>query len=126
VEEAKAEEQHRLLESAWHLANGSREWVLRAAFDSWLRNRALFYRLLDARAFLDAAMTLVPSGDGIGWQVSSGGSAGVWRVSTKPDDYDANRFPAPLWQAKASAATPALALTAAALRALATRDGEVG
>ena len=68
-------------------------------------------------ASLDQAMTLVPEGDGIGWQVSGGGCAGVWRISTDPDDYDASRFPAPIWQAAGKAATPALALCAASLRA---------
>lgn len=68
-------------------------------------------------ASLDAAMTLVPEGEGIGWQVSSSGIAGIWRVSTDPNDYGGNRFPAPIWSVSGNAATPALALTAASLRA---------
>ena len=65
---------------------------------------------------LDAAIKLVP--EGWGWQVSDGGNAGVW--SNGPVDAQlvhGMRFPGVLAQADGKAATPALALTAASLRA---------
>lgn len=79
-------------------------------------------------ASIDAAMTLVPEGDGIGFQVGHGAgmqaNAGVWAVSTNSADLLDKDFPCPMWQASSSAATPALALCAATLRAIASQEGE--
>jgi hypothetical protein len=63
---------------------------------------------------LDAAMTMVPEGlyPGVGQHGPSCWIAEVAKL---------NR-----WYSRGTAATPALALTAAALRALAARGGEVG
>lgn len=103
VEAASADEQRAVIESAAvHLAL-HRKWP---PLDDD-EGRALagrFYSFLNAGAFLDAAMSLVP--DGADWSLDSAGFYAV--VNGKPG----------------AAATPALALTAAALRALASEQDQ--
>ena len=73
-------------------------------YKAWAEADKRFRAYMDAGAFLDAAMTLVPEG----WSV------GQWSVIGKPDSCQVFRGAE---EVLVSAATPALALCAAALRA---------
>lgn len=69
-------------------------------------------------ASIDAALSLVP--EGFSWAVGSAEDGGHATVSKMPEDdeaYSGGRLPAPEVMTHGYAATPALALTAAALRA---------
>jgi hypothetical protein len=76
---------------------------------------------------LDAAVSLVPEGEGVGFQVGRGAGmscmAGVWNITAQSAIKSADGFPIVDWQASGHAATPALALCAAALRARAAMEG---
>jgi hypothetical protein len=94
--------------------NDPRLWMIRAyeaIFGSSPDHRwAPFEKLINARAFFNAAMTLVP--EGMTWCVGTMDGtpeAGVWGKGPVPAD------------AYVKAADPALALTAACLRAMAGR-----
>jgi hypothetical protein len=103
-EAASAEQQHDLLAEAFSALTGAF-----VATPSAIR----FMRILGAEAYLDAAMTLVPEGlkllmdqqDGEEWAVS------VWADQITP-------------LVQSHAATPALALTAACLRARSAMEGD--
>ena len=121
-EAATAEQQRDLLQSTWLLCNpepplGSDVGV----WPNWNRDREWFDKRLDVLAFIDAALTLVPEGwghssrksetPGKGWR----GSAHVWRAAWDKV--------AKLHRTKhfhGNAATEALAICAAALRAKAS------
>lgn len=83
--------------------------------------RGQFIQLWEAGGPLDAAMTLVPEG----WC--------IWQMGQVPDNGPLDKAFATLWQdgadnpaPHASAATMALALTAAALRAIANQEPSNG
>lgn len=99
-EKAKADEQKAALED-----------VLQA-----LHLYSTVFRLLDNHAYLDAAMSLVP--EGWAWAVYGGAREEI--VATAYCVPNGGRLPWPDWVTDICAATPALALCAAALRALAS------
>ncbi len=120
VEGARAEEQRELLIAAFETFKGPRDSYVPGRIRRWHPQWFAFEKMLNAEAFESAAMTLVPEGGS--FQVSRGMDAdrtGFANISVAGDD--------PAVEPKdfhAFAATPALALTAAALRALAARAGE--
>ena len=108
---ATAEQQSDLLRDAFDLIHTGRSTVTGPHRRTWLR----FNTMRDARAFVDAALTLVP--EGYDWGVGH-------------DSLAADNLPAPMWAYCRNeyrepgyvddlvvAATPALAICAAALRA---------
>ena len=101
-EAAEAGDQYDLLLEAHLLVRGLNRYV-----------EPGFKSLLNAGAYLDAAMTLVPNDPCIGWEVSDGAggpTARIWHVGIdRADDWEIGASPL---------ATPALALVAASLRAL--------
>lgn len=111
VEQATGPEQRGLLQEAWALCNpeppiaAPGKWT--SAWLDWQRKREWFDRLLDAGGPLDAAMSLVPEGSSLHLHLIPGHSTMVEVGIGK----------------KATAATPALALTAACLRAIAKERG---
>lgn len=123
VEKASGDDQRELLIEAFKAihgqkphrpSGGSPEWL------AWLHLFNPFFKKLEARAFLDAAMSLVP--EGYIWMVTNSGL----EHPTKPDFTRASAVVAE-WESTApmddrSAATPALALTAASLRAIANKE----
>lgn len=103
--------------SAFHLVFPSpaqiweeEEWT--AEYEQWHRKGWIFSNFLDASAYLDAAMMLVP--EGWEWQ------ADTLKHGCEPEKTAWFRLHQPDYaeQFEADAATPALAVTAAALRAL--------
>ena len=114
VEAATSTEQREMLEAAFvaihgpkpeRVHGGSPEWL------AWLDLHNPFFALLQAGGFLDAAMSLVPSGDA--WTVGQNVHHRHWVASInyldngEPKSRDGSNC----------ASTPALALTAACLRA---------
>ena len=111
VEAATSTEQREMLEAAFvaihgpkpeRVHGGSPEWL------AWLDLHNPFFALLQAGGFLDAAMSLVPSrcfGAKVSSHTDCTGGATCWDSRGYP--YSVN------------VATPALALTAAACRAIA-------
>ena len=115
VEAATATEQREMLEAAFvavhgpkpeRVHGGSPEWI------AWLDMHNPFFALLQAGGFLDAAMLLVPSGC-------------TFDMVSHIDQTTVRIFDrtGPVTDCHA-AATPALALTAACLRAIAERMPE--
>lgn len=106
VEAAERDEQHALLVEAWWVLSGmqsSRDAGL-AAID------ARFQRKINVEAFLDAAMMLAPEGMQFGCgSKDATGRAWAW-VGQEHGPMNSR-------ESIANAATPALALTAACLRA---------
>lgn len=76
-------------------------------YKAWDRRWSVFDRLIKAGAFLDSAMSLVP--EGWQWAASSDGNASMFQMDTDQRVFNPQT---------GSAATTALALVAAALRAL--------
>ena len=118
VEAATATEQREMLEAAFvaihgpkpeRVHGGSPEWL------AWLDLHNPFFALLQAGGFLDAAMSLVPSG----WVCTHAYFNDQRAVFNFTKWRDGN----PMY-ASGVALTPALALTAAALRAIAERMPE--
>jgi hypothetical protein len=124
VEAAEAHAQFEHLLLAWEAVHGDRLAVLAQsdfAIEQWTYARRCFVDLLTSGGYIDAALTLVP--EGCGWVAGYGqvrsdeplGGAQITRHA-KFAGYDvANDV-----IAEAEAATPALALCAAALRARTT------
>lgn len=87
-----------------HQSNGANP--ISPAFLSWWKIKQRFTTMLDAEAYESAAMMLVPEG----WDWGCGGHDDPWGWVCPPDrEYNESM--------KAHAATPALALAAAAIRA---------
>lgn len=110
VEKAAVAESHQWLAQAFYAICPAPEYGT-SERECWVEKSNRFHRLLSVGAFLDAAMTLA---GGLGGEV------------TFFKDGTAKAF---LWQpyplaVEAKAATPALALCAAALRALASSQEE--
>ena len=114
VEAATATEQREMLEAAFvavhgpkpeRVHGGSPEWI------AWLDMHNPFFALLQAGGFLDAAMSLVPSG----WRWHSY----YWPRKDKPKLMSLVTDMPHAGIVHGKAATPALALTAASLRAIA-------
>jgi hypothetical protein len=110
-EQAAAEQQRDLLEEAW--------WALSGMASSRARGLAAidqrFLKMLEAEAYESAAMTLVP--EGMDWQVGHGIET---EHGGRPSNY--------AWCGEGEgelrfAATPALALCAAALRTIKSQGG---
>lgn len=112
VEAASADEQRDLLIEAFKAIHGPKPFRVPGGspeWKAWLDLFNPFFKKLEARAFLDAALTLVPEGHhfGAGTDIPDGIGPDGWAwVSDKRDTFEIVR-----------AATPALALTASALRA---------
>ena len=128
-EAATAEQQRDLLQSTWLLCNpdpplGSDVGV----WPNWNRDREWFDKRLDVLAFIDAALTLVP--EGLDPQICKGpmfalaaNEARPWGVSLigPARDVDGEVGPEIDYDSHdANAATAALAICAAALRAKAS------
>lgn len=116
VEAASGRDQFAILMDAWQAVHGTKaeaRGMKLPEFQRWRDALAPFERLMEAGAFLDAAMTLVPNDPCIGWEVSDGAggpTARIWHVGIdRADDWEIGASPL---------ATPALALVAASLRAL--------
>lgn len=123
IERAGADEQRELLLEAFiaiygpkppRVHGGSKE------LDQWFKLYKPFFRKLDAEAYLDAAMMLRPDGDGHWPQIIATG--------TNPNNPTRQRERIEIWSkgnakpVRANAATLALALTAASLRARSEHD----
>jgi len=118
VEAATADQQAEMLEQAWRALNpkpvrvwepgNSETWTIEYAV--WNDIQHIYYDLLHVGAFLDAAMSLVPEGFNFGCG-SHDATGKAWAWCEEKD----NRH----WEAMylANAVSPALALTAASLRA---------
>ena len=101
--EAATEPDRSLFEEAYEAAWG------RPCWDDGERGER-FQRFLDAEAWTDAALSLVP--EGCGWAVDAGIYGASWcDVETTDGDYVTGTYDCP------GAATPALALVIAALKA---------
>jgi hypothetical protein len=109
IETATAEQQHALLEAAWRKLRGD-EYV-KTGVNHFYR----FQALLDAEAYLDAALMLVPEG----WETAIylGGENTVVQMET-----EAMRQRMYFYPIEGLGATPALAICAAILRAKETND----
>lgn len=107
IERASADEQYDLLGDAWDELGPSVNWTCLQAQS--------FARKLDAGAHESAAMMLA----GEKWSITADGDGSTWQAAIWPEIDDGSGFD---WR---NAATPALALCAAALRAHAVegRDG---
>ncbi len=102
-----------------YLAIKGRPWT--ATEDAWMRDngaQAFPASLPRYTASIDAALTLVP--DGWKWTLHSADTAGPPCAYCVPN---MGRLPWPMWVNDVSAATPALALCAATLRARAMEVG---
>lgn len=118
--EAAAENDFELLEDAFRLCfpRPDRIWVTNSRGDwtpeysEWQDRQWKYFEFVAAKAYLDAALTLVP--EGYTFSLYGDGCAGVSPIG-HPDD---------LPTADCEAATPALALCAAALRARAAMEKE--
>lgn len=118
VEAATVEQQRGLLTDAFHAINGFHPGGRDGQAAAWEVLRMRFYGLIDAGGFLDAAMTMLD--DSYVWGVSK-----QERNPGRNYYYQASAMPfGPIAPGEATAATPALALTAAALRARATKGNE--
>lgn len=90
---------------------------------TWTREWLRFQKLINAEAWLDAAMTLVP--EGWGWLVSQPNAKAIASGLLKKDTPVMGEVQNGIDRRfTVAAATPALALTAAALRAHAAIAGE--
>jgi hypothetical protein len=104
-------------ERVWVTDNNGR-WT--PEYAAWSNLQDIFYEFVEVGAFLDAAMTLVPEGAGgdllhvIPERLFDGKG-----YATLADTLTGQQW-------RANAATPALALTAACLRARAQQDGREG
>ncbi|WP_030539576.1 hypothetical protein [Sphingobium sp. DC-2] len=119
-------ESHDMFMSAFHLAfpapsqiwedEEREEWT--ADYEKWHQLGWTFANFLDASAYLNAAMLLVP--EGWEWQ------ADTLKIGAERDKHAWFRLHRPDYgeQFEAEAATPALALCAAAIRAIASQEGE--
>jgi hypothetical protein len=119
LEQATAEQQRELLEAAFVAIHGEPTEATRPNVASaWLDRWRPFLALLDAGGFLDAAMSLVPEG----WRWMAGQRefphcrAYVENGELAFRGFGLRPNPARQWF-EVTAATPALALCAAALRA---------
>jgi hypothetical protein len=111
IESATAEEHYALLSEAHYLiAGGTSLSMSLTSYRDWLHINA-FGKLLDVGAFLDAAMSLVP--EGWFWRVGHSTLYAGWASTNRLHPDHCNRED----ETFAKAATPALALCAAALRA---------
>ncbi len=127
VEAAEAGEQRALLSEAFGelFPEPSADWRSnyaeeREAWNSWSMRRSAFRRMLDASAFESAAMMLVPEGR----KVMLGEELKDVRWRATLSHYDAGDL---VWRHPfAFAPTPALALTAACLRAIRTKENGDG
>lgn len=105
-----------LIRKAWEALNGGHDY-LEGLTDTdsrarWFTARSRLNALIDAGAYLDAAMTLIPEGC-------------VWRLNKTFVNAGCNIFAKDPFREIARcprAATPALALTAASLRARAAQE----
>ena len=115
VEAATATEQREMLEAAFVAVHGPKPERVHGGSPellAWLALHNPFFALLQAGGFLDAAMSLVPSGHT--FDMVSHLDVATVRIFDRTG---------PVTDCRA-AATPALALTAAALRAIAERMPE--
>lgn len=80
-------------------------------YGAWQRKQNIFYGLTELGGFLDAAMMLVPDLGNKSWVMVQSLISGGWQAAVG------------LNADEAIAATPALALTAASLRAIAKGEG---
>ena len=119
VEQASEHDQRELLIEAFKAIHGEKprrptggspEWL------AWLHLFNPFFKKLEARASLDAAMSLVPEGCAVDFRRFANGKARavVWRTVTHPEP--------PFEHPCERAASAALAITAASLRARATKE----
>jgi hypothetical protein len=119
-EQAPAEEQREWLEQAFYAINEAPDYGTDERAE-WVEKSRRFHRLINADAFLDAAMTLVP--EGCLWRLEQ--RSGVERrdgIEHRSFNALAGLFDFDGYsQLFAIAATPALALTAASLRAIASK-----
>lgn len=104
VEKADAGEHHALLIAAFEAVNGPRHYAPRPGITRWRDGWFEFEKLLKAGGYLDAAMSLVVNKDGCGFLALGDGFKAFDGIHV------------------GSAATPALALTAACLKALASAE----
>lgn len=116
VEKAVGAETGRFLTKAFYRINGSTfdaRNMTESDLREWMDKERRFFRLLEVGAYLDAALTLVPER----WTYSAyqgpSGQPHKWALRTIRDGDQ--RYT----EVEAKAHTPALALTTAALRALA-------
>jgi hypothetical protein len=124
VERAEAAEQRAMLEEAW-LAIHHEGYPPEDASDT-CRKCDRFDKLLEAEAYESAALMLVPEGWVVGslewWSMRH--DAGVTLLETGPTDDGFQGYSAAVHgDARAKAVTPALALCAASLKALASQIG---
>jgi len=113
VEAATAEMQGKMLDEAWEAcAQHSAEFrrFACAYLTSFGTNAGKFAMAMDAHAYESAAMMLVP--EGCGWELVKRMALGNYAATVKTEGL----------YSICPAATPALALTAACLRALAGRS----
>jgi hypothetical protein len=116
-EQATDQYQRRLLSETYRELFGGPDTIIISRWPGYISPRwDSFHKMLEAEAFLDAAMTLIPAG----WvlsQLGINGKRDKWSVLLWVDDEWTDLHPnAPC----GDAATPALAICAAALRAKAT------
>jgi hypothetical protein len=115
-------------ERIWVTDNNG-DWT--GEYTVWQANQSSYYELLEAQAFLDAAMTLVPEG----WRMAALCERSPWFCRMETLDFDSVTWgKGSDWitditagqETTAKAATPALALTAACLRARASLTRSLG
>ncbi len=106
-EAVTAEMQGKLIEEAWTMIHHE-GYPPEGDWDT-CKKCDFFYHILDARAYESAALMLVPEGASFQLHVHPDLIRGMW-CGIFPDPEGEDRF-------SSSAATPALALTAASLRA---------
>jgi hypothetical protein len=118
IESGTKEDSYKLLMEAWQVVNGDRTSALALTLerlDDWYYDQRSFSRLLEAGGDLSAAMMLVPEG----WftrMATEDRHSHSWRWELRKPPADA----------RARAATPALALCSAALRARALSQKDAG
>jgi hypothetical protein len=116
AEAADPSEQREVLNAAFRAIHGEKPTRVLGGSDAltnWLLRYNPFFKMLDAEAYESAALTLVPEG----WAVLLAFSEqrAVCDVHSKPLGQHGT------WPGHANAATPALALVAACLKARATQ-----
>lgn len=115
IEQATGPDRELFLEAFYETHGSALQGNIALPYQEYAAAFGRFIELIDAEAYLDAAMSLVPEGrpskqigttdDGVGYAALAGND--MHMMAEDPDEF---------W-VEATAATPALALCAAALRA---------
>jgi hypothetical protein len=122
-EAATASEQREMLELAFRAIHGEKPTRVHGGcdlLDFWLARHNPFFLMLEAKAFESAALMLVPEG----WTRLTDNTDGREIVELYTPDYDEHDWQPDIRFSAASAATPALALCAASLRAIAQEQSK--